>query len=285
LSYEITRGWFDEIRIGSIIEPELKVREYQGGLAGLVASILRQGLLEPILVRPKDGKFELVAGSRRLGACKLLGWRKIPCQVVQLDDKEALEVAISENVARKSLDALEEARAFEKYVKKFGWGSQVYLANKIGKSQTYVSRRLALLKLPEAALNEILLRRKNPSLAAELATLGDEELIKQLERLAVSPELSVRVARKLKHQSPSGPDWLPALNLSESEKRNRRVELAVARIVVALRLTLRRLDDVIENVGNEDWILREILLQTRQRVHSEIDLVGNLVKRIEKRPT
>jgi ParB family transcriptional regulator, chromosome partitioning protein len=106
----------------------------------LINSIHEKGLLQPIIVRPKGDRFEVVAGNRRLEACRKLKHRKIKAMILEIDDKTAYEIAITENVQRRTLDPLEEAPAFKKYCDEYGWGSQSELARKIGKSQEFVSQ-------------------------------------------------------------------------------------------------------------------------------------------------
>jgi ParB family chromosome partitioning protein len=96
----------------------------------LASSIRQNGLLQPIIVRMQDNSFEIVAGNRRYNACKRLGWRKILCHVVELEDREAFEFALTENIQRRTLDPLEEAKAFKVYVQDFGWGGVSALAAK-----------------------------------------------------------------------------------------------------------------------------------------------------------
>ena len=80
-----------------------------------------------------------------------------------MDYQQAFEASVAENIARKTLVPLEEAEAFDQYIHKFGWGSEMELAKKIGRSPSYVSRRLRLLQLPKKTVEEILRRHKNPS--------------------------------------------------------------------------------------------------------------------------
>jgi ParB family transcriptional regulator, chromosome partitioning protein len=280
---ESARSISEEIRIGSIIEPSFKIRGDPGDIRRLAGSILREGLLEPIVVRPKDEKFELVAGSRRLAACRLLGWRKVGCQIIELSDQEALEASIAENVARKTLDPLEEARSFEEYARRYGWGSQAALAEKIGKSPYYVSRRLRLLKLPEADLKELLRRRNNPSVVAELLAVEDEQLRDRMIELSRNSQVTSKDLRRMRNMAEApNPGWLE--HDTAGDLKNRRVKNAIQKSVVALRVALHRIDSVLENLDEEDWILREILLQQRQALHSQIDLFINLMKKVEKRP-
>ena len=121
----------------------------------LANSIKEKGLLQPILVRTKESYFEIVSGNRRYHACKSLGWRKIICHVLDLDDKEAFEISLIENIQRKTLDPKEEAQAFKTYIMDHGWGGISHLSAKIGKSVSYVHRRIKLLDLPLDVLNSI----------------------------------------------------------------------------------------------------------------------------------
>ena len=132
-------------------------------------SIQRVGLLQPIIVRTNSSdNFEVVAGSRRLNACKSLGWRKITCHVVELDDKTAFEVSIIENIQRHSLNPIEEGIAFKKYVKKFGWGGISELAKKLSKSTSYICKRIKLTELPKDIIDLVSSEEINVSTVEEL---------------------------------------------------------------------------------------------------------------------
>ncbi len=115
----------------------------------LICSIREHGLLQPILIRPLVHDFEIVAGHRRFKACRSLRWRFIPCKLREMSDKQAYEIQLTENIQRKSMDPVEEAEAFRRYVIDFGWGGVSELAKKLGKSEEYVSHRIQLLKLPD----------------------------------------------------------------------------------------------------------------------------------------
>ena len=139
----------------SRIRPPEKLLRSTHGLEELTGSIKQKGLLQPILVRTKETYFEIVAGNRRYQSCKALGWKKVACHVVELDDREAFEISLVENVQRKTLSPLEEARAFKLYVSDYGWGGVSSLAEKIGKSASYVTKRIKLLDLPSDMLESI----------------------------------------------------------------------------------------------------------------------------------
>ena len=128
-------------------------------IESLIISIKEHGLLQPILIRPYQNSFEIVAGHRRFHACKSLRWRHMPCKIRELSDKQAFEIQITENIQRKSMSSLEEAEAFRKYVQDLGWGGVTELSRKIGKSEEYVSHRIQLLKLPQDIKEKIMLNK------------------------------------------------------------------------------------------------------------------------------
>jgi ParB/RepB/Spo0J family partition protein len=138
------------LKLSEIREPKFLLRTSLGKIEELADSIRKKGLLNPLTVRKTPEGYELVCGWRRYNALKMLGIEEALCIVHEdLDDKDAFEVALVENVQRKELSPMEEARAFKKYVEEYGWGSVVELAEKIGKKHTYVTLRIQFLDLPE----------------------------------------------------------------------------------------------------------------------------------------
>ena len=119
-------------------------------LAELADSIREKGIIQPILVRTKPGvadHYEIIAGERRWRAAMMAGLHDVPIFTVEADDKQALEIAIIENVQRTNLNALEEAQGYERLSEEFGY-SQGDLAKVIGKSRPHVNNTMRLLKLP-----------------------------------------------------------------------------------------------------------------------------------------
>ena len=130
-SSNLTAGLIEDIDIYRIKQPPECYRSSSSNVSELASSIKLKGLLQPIIVRTKrDGYFEMVAGNRRLQACKMIGWRKIICHIVELDDKQAFEISLIENIHRKTLNPIEEAQAFRSYVNDLGWGGISDLAAK-----------------------------------------------------------------------------------------------------------------------------------------------------------
>jgi ParB family chromosome partitioning protein len=126
-------GIVKDINISQIVESKYTIRiSTKEEIEELSASIFEKGLLNAIIVRHRNESiYEIVAGNRRFEACKKLGFRRISCQVIELDDKGAFEVSLIENIQRKTLYPIEEAHAFKKYVSEFGWGGASDLSQKI----------------------------------------------------------------------------------------------------------------------------------------------------------
>ncbi len=115
-------------------------------LADLAASIRRHGVLHPVLVRPREGGYELIAGERRLLACRQAGLADIPVLVRDWDDRTTMEVALVENLQRSDLNPIEEAEAFQRLIEEFEW-TQDEAAERVGKSRSHVANYLRLLQL------------------------------------------------------------------------------------------------------------------------------------------
>lgn len=101
-------GSLEDLNISDITLPTNQLRSNMNNLEELAESIRKIGLLQPIIVRSNNSEnFEIVAGNRRFSACKKLGLRKIPCHIVELDDKKAFEVSVIENVQRRTLNPID----------------------------------------------------------------------------------------------------------------------------------------------------------------------------------
>ena len=125
-----------------------------GDLQELSDSIAQYGILNPLTVRLRDNKYELVAGERRLRAARLAGLYDVPCILLDVSLEDASLIALVENLQRRDLDFLEEANGLSQLIKLFGM-SQEEAARRIGKSQSAVANKLRLLKLPEDVLRSL----------------------------------------------------------------------------------------------------------------------------------
>jgi ParB family chromosome partitioning protein len=261
----------EEIPVRLIKRTSTPLREDMGSVTELAASISENGLLEPLVVRPVDGRFEVVAGSRRLAACKLAGVRKVLCHVIELDDKQAFEVALTENVQRRTLNPVDEARAFQRYVTTYGYGGESELARRIGKSQQYVSQRIRLLSLPDDLLDRVTRRLVSLSQAVELLGLEEDEQRTIMEVMAhedISSRSVRKLARELKDLRESEEE--PFL-VSEDTDKIRRPLTIIRKCIEILKTSLIRLDDVIQYLDEDEWLLKESLLVHRTAVHEQID--------------
>lgn len=162
----------------------------------LAASVKEKGIVQPILVRPAPGqpnRFEIIAGERRWRAAQKAGLHEVPVTVRDVSDKEALELAIIENVQRADLNAIEEANGYQQLIDSFGY-SQTDLADVIGKSRPHVVNTLRLLKLPA----EVQAHVRNGRLTAghARALVGSADAVQLAERV-VADGLSVRETEAL----------------------------------------------------------------------------------------
>ncbi len=161
-------------------------------LAELTDSIKRHGIVQPIAVRPVGERYEIIAGERRWRGAQRAGLHDVPVTILDISDREALEVAIVENVQRADLNPVEEARGYQALIAEFGYTQQT-LGETIGKSRVHVTNTLRLLKLPESILE--MLEAGTISAGHGRALLGAPDPEK-LAKLIVAKGLSVREAER-----------------------------------------------------------------------------------------
>ena len=167
-------------------------------LAELAQSIREKGLLQPVLVRPAEqpGRYEIVAGERRWRAAQIAGVHEVPVIVRDMSEREALEVALIENVQRTDLNALEEAFGYRRLIEQFGY-TQQQLAEIIGKSRSHVANTLRLLNLPDEVREMIRDGQLSAGHARALVATDDPA---GLARKIVKLGLSVREAERLSRE-------------------------------------------------------------------------------------
>ena len=163
-------------------------------LEGLATSIKAQGLLQPILVRPKEGeegRYQVIAGERRLRAARMAGLERVPVIVRAVDDRNALTLTLLENLQREDLRPIELAQGLKELVERFGL-TQVELARGLGVSREQVSNTLRLLKLPEKVRELLDAGLITPGHGRLLASLDSPEMAQALGELVVERDLTVR---------------------------------------------------------------------------------------------
>jgi len=197
----------------------------EDNLQDLTNSIKERGIIQPIIVRKsadQNTKYEIIAGERRWLAAQKAGLHEVPVVITDVNDLKSLEFAIVENVQRHDLNAIEEARGYQRLIEEFSY-DQVKVAKFIGKSRSHITNYLRLLNLPEAVLKLVEDKKLSPGHAKILVGLNNSEFI---AKKIIEKNLSVRQTEnltrifKIKNQtykSPKDPN-LKALEASLIEK-------------------------------------------------------------------
>jgi ParB family chromosome partitioning protein len=165
-------------------------------LDDLAASIKAHGIVQPIVVRrvPGDGeRYEIIAGERRWRAAQMAGQHEVPITILDVSDRQALELAIVENVQRADLNPVEEARGYQALIDEFGY-TQADLGQTIGKSRVHVTNTLRLLRLPDSVLSDVQSGALSAGHARALVTAQDPE---RLAQQVLQKNLSVRQTEAL----------------------------------------------------------------------------------------
>ena len=181
--------------LDDIIPNRFQPREVfdEKALKELALSIREHGVIQPIIVRNvSNGKYEIIAGERRYKASALAGLTKIPALIRNLDDKESSKVALLENLQRRNLNPVEEARTLQKILE-LDQMTQEELAKSMGKSQSSVDNKLRLLNLPDEVLDALLKEQISERHARALLNVPDSKKQKEFLKKIINNKLSVRV--------------------------------------------------------------------------------------------
>jgi ParB family chromosome partitioning protein len=165
-------------------------------LSELVASIKEKGVLQPILVRKIGSDYEVIAGERRLKAARLLNLETVPVVIKAATDREALVLALVENIQREDLNAIEEAQSFKKLMDEFNF-SQEDVAKAVGKDRSTVSNLIRLLKLPDDIQRSIFTGQISTGHARALLAIEDKKIQQKIFNDTVNNELSVREIERI----------------------------------------------------------------------------------------
>ena len=191
----------NKILIKDIIRNKFQPRKniIKESLEELSNSIKEQGVIQPIVVRPdksSEGKYEIIAGERRWLAAQNAGLHEVPVVVLNIDDVKSLEFAIVENVQREDLNAIEEARGYQRLVNDFSYNHEK-LSKFIGKSRSYIANSLRLLSLPDQVLSMVEQRSLSAGHARTLIGLNNSiDIAKKI----IEKKLSVRQSEILVRQ-------------------------------------------------------------------------------------
>ncbi len=182
-----------QLYLDDIIPNRFQPREVfdEKALKELAVSIKEHGVIQPIIVRNIGNKYEIIAGERRYKASALAGLTKIPAIVRNLDDKESSKVALLENLQRKNLNPMEEARTYQKILE-IDQMTQEELAKTMGKSQGAVANKLRLLSLSEAVQDALLKEQISERHARTLLNISDKEKQKEMLKKVIAEKMTVR---------------------------------------------------------------------------------------------
>ncbi|MBR2828315.1 MAG: ParB/RepB/Spo0J family partition protein [Bacilli bacterium] len=182
-----------QLYLDDIIPNRFQPREIfdERALKELAVSIKEHGVIQPIIVRNVNGKYEIIAGERRYKASALAGLTKIPAIIRDLDDKESSKVALLENLQRKNLNPIEEARTYQKILE-LDEMTQEELAKTMGKSQSAVANKIRLLSLPEEVQTALLKEQISERHARTLLNIPDEKSQKEMLKKVIDNKISVR---------------------------------------------------------------------------------------------
>jgi ParB family chromosome partitioning protein len=202
----------DRETVGEISIDEIGANPYQprtrmsdASLEDLKESIGEKGVLQPVIVRRKAGRYELVAGERRLRAARLAELKTIPAIVKRVSDSEALEIALVENLQREDLNPIDEARGYKELINRFNL-TQEDLAKRIARDRSTIANTLRLLKLPDPVRNGLEEGKITMGHARALLGLTEARHIENVYRMILHRGLSVRqveavVRRRLRTRS------------------------------------------------------------------------------------
>lgn len=185
----------NEVKVSDVVPCSFQPRtEFdREALESLAQSIKEKGVLQPLLVRKKNDKYEIIAGERRWRAAQLAGLDEVPVIVKDLNDSETLEIALIENLQRENLSAIEEAEGLNRLMNEYAYTQEV-IGKVIGKSRSYIANTLRLLGLPEEIKQQV--KENKLSAGHARALIGCENAVKLADKI-IKEGLSVREAEAL----------------------------------------------------------------------------------------
>ena len=208
---EILQVNIDDI-IPNRFQPRLSFDEQ--GLQELAASIKEHGIIQPLVLRKLGNKYEIIAGERRYKASQMAGLTTVPAVISNIDDNKSAEVALVENLQRRDLTPIEEARSYKSLLDK-GYLTQEALAKKMGLSQSSISNKLRLLNLDESVQQALLEERISERHARALLALSNPEDQKKFLEKTITERLPVRALdSEIKKYLEGSDAGIPKVNLT-----------------------------------------------------------------------
>ena len=221
----------------SKVEPRKGQPRYQfdeDALEELAESIRTHGLIQPITVREIDsGYFQIIAGERRWRAARLAGLEEIPVNIIEVDDRTAMELALVENLQRENLNPIEEARGYRTLMEEYGMTQEEASAS-VGKSRPAVTNALRLLNLPESVIVHVENNELSAGHARAILAIRDAELQSQAAELVIARQLSVRQTEQLAahmNKAPKIVESTSVIHVDYVKEAERELENALGRKV------------------------------------------------------
>jgi ParB family transcriptional regulator, chromosome partitioning protein len=236
-------GALRELPVANVLPNPFQPRSHidEAELGQLTASIEASGLLQPVIVRPRNGKYELIAGERRWRAVQSLGWPKIPAVVKDVDDQTLLTLALVENLQRNDLTAMDEAAGYQRLGEEFKL-AQAEIARLVGRNRSTVANLIRLLKLPDEVKSLIQERKLSEGHARALLAVTDEAEVVRLAKEAVDQGWSVREiearTRSDGRESPAAIDSVSPAPVQRTRHQPKMASAEVRRVEDALRKRL-----------------------------------------------
>ncbi|MCX8160493.1 MAG: ParB/RepB/Spo0J family partition protein [Candidatus Saccharicenans sp.] len=240
------------------IEPNPRQpRSELGDIQELMDSIKAKGVLEPIIVRPKGEKFEIIAGERRFVASKNLGLKEIPCIEMTVDDQEAMEISLIENLQRKDLDIFEEADGLKALMNLYGYSHQE-VADKIGKARSTITEIISVSRIP-FDLRDKLKRAgvTSRSTIIEIAKLENESLMSQVVERIIQNRLTrtdtrdlTRLFKEKENQDTEKPKFF-VFNYVPKENKTFKLRIEFKKQVVTRQELINILENIIKQLKEE----------------------------------
>jgi ParB family transcriptional regulator, chromosome partitioning protein len=216
-----------------------RTRFDEGALAELTASIEASGLLQPVVVRTRDGGYELIAGERRWRAVQRLGWANVPAVVKEVDDQTLLTLALIENLQRHDLSAIDEAQGYQRLIEEFSV-AQSEVARMVGRNRSTVANLLRLLKLPAEVQAMVHDGALSEGHARALLSLDSGDEMIALAREAAANGWSVRdVEARVRG------DALPGAHAADGAGDRGRIRLKAPKEVRPASADARRVEDAL----------------------------------------
>lgn len=230
-----------QIRVSDIVPSPYQPRTVfdEERIDELCQTIKTHGVIQPIIVRAKDGKYELIAGERRWRAVSKLGYEYIPAIVRDINDRQAASMSLIENLQREELTAIEEAMAYQQLIQLHQL-TQESLAQRLGKSQSTIANKLRLLQLGDRVKQALLERKVTERHARALLALPTEELQNKVLQEIIDKELNV------KQTEARVAFYLQALDKKKPQRKNR---ISFARDVRLAINTIRQSIDMVSGTG------------------------------------